>query len=53
MSSQALPEQPIDPPEEDDFEARMEAIEAAGEAAFEMWRADGYPERGTIRWLKP
>ena len=39
------PELPIDPPEEDDLDARVEELEAEAEAAYEMWWADGCPER--------
>lgn len=40
-----FPEQPIDPPEERDLEAEIEAAERQGEADFELWRADGYPKK--------
>ncbi len=40
-----LPDQRVDPPRERDFEEEQEDREREGEARFEMWRADGYPER--------
>ncbi len=39
------PDQRVDPPEEEDFDAAQEAREREGEMRHDAWQEEGYPER--------